>query len=307
MTERVSLVIPAYNAEGYIAEAIDSALAQDYPGLEVIVVDDGSTDSTGDELSRYANRIVVHHQPNAGQSAAMAAGWQLGGGDLLAYLSADDRLRPHAVRRAVEALRLLPETVLVYPDFDVIDARSQRLFTVQAPDFSRRSLFADFTCLPGPGALFRRSAYEQAGAWRTDLKQIPDLDFYLRLGLLGDFHRIPEVLADFRMHADSTTYSPAPYGHGEEPMIVVDSLFARALLPDDVIRWRRRTRANAHLLSASVHARAGRGWSAAKHVAASASSPSAQTPKKTASVALNYLEWQRARRRRRHRDLDAVS
>ncbi|KJC42513.1 hypothetical protein UP09_18630 [Bradyrhizobium sp. LTSP885] len=289
MSPKVSIVVPAFNAADYIAETIDSLLAQDYPDLEIVAVNDGSTDETGAILARYAGRIRVHRQANAGQSAAMAVGWNMTDGSLIGYLSADDRLRPTAVRRCVEELNARPDVVLVYPNFDVINERSRLLFTVKAPDFSHRALYGELHCLPGPGALFRRAAYEQAGPWRTDLRQIPDLDFLLRMALVGDFYHISEVLAEFRMHAQSTTYRAVAFERGEEPLAVIERLFARRDLPAEIRRWERQARANADLLSAAIHGRSGRAGIAIRRLVESFSYPQAAFSRKTLSHAITII------------------
>jgi glycosyltransferase involved in cell wall biosynthesis len=286
MSPKVSIVVPAYNADAYIAETIDSLLAQDYPDLEIVAVDDGSTDNTGAILTRYADRIKLHHQANAGQSAAMAAGWDLTDGSFIGYLSADDRLKPAAVRRCVEELDARPDVVLVYPDFDVIDESSRLLLTVKPPDFSRRALYGELHCLPGPGAIFRRSAYQKAGPWRTDLRQIPDLDFFLRMALEGDFYHLPEVLAEFRMHAQSTTYRAVAFARGEEPLSMIETLFARPDIPVDVRRWERMARANADLLSAAIHGRSGRAGIAIRRVLSSLTCPEAAFSRKTLGLVI---------------------
>jgi len=254
----VSLIVPAFNAADYVVEAIESLLVQDYPNVEIIVVDDGSTDGTGELAAGFGDRVKVHRQSNAGQSAAMATGWSMSKGEFIGYLSADDRLMPQAVRRCAEELASRPDIALVYPDFGIIDEKSVRQATVCPPDFSRRILYADLHCLPGPGALFKRSAYERAGPWRSDLRQIPDLEFFLRLGLEGDFHHLHEVLAEFRMHAGSTTYRIVPFECGEEPLKMVTSFLNRPDLPNDIRCWERSMRANALLLSAAIHGRSGR-------------------------------------------------
>ncbi|TPL07933.1 glycosyltransferase [Mesorhizobium sp. B2-4-14] len=270
---RVSLVVPAFNAAEYIGETIESLLVQDYPNLEITVVDDGSTDATSDIAATFSGKVKLHRQVNAGQSAAMTVGWAMSTGEVLGYVSADDRLRPAAIRRCVEELMARPEVVLVYPDFHIIDERSVLRSTLRPPDYSRRALFAKLHCLPGPGALFRRAAYEKAGSWRSDLRQIPDLDFFLRLGLQGSFHHLPAVLAEFRMHSASTTYRAVPFERGEEPQRMVDAFFRRHDLPDDIRRWERETRANASLLSAAIHGRSGRTGIALRRVAAAALHP----------------------------------
>jgi glycosyltransferase involved in cell wall biosynthesis len=286
MLPKVSIVIPAFNAADYIVETIDSLLAQDYPDLEIVAVDDGSTDATGAILARYEGRIRLRRQANAGQSAAMASGWNMTDGTFIGYLSADDRLKPTAVRRCAEELEAHSDVVLVYPDFEVIDERSQPLLTVKPPDFSRRALYGALHCLPGPGALFRRAAYERAGPWRTDLRQIPDLDFFLRMAIEGDFYHLPEVLAEFRRHSRSTTYRAVPFERGEEPLQVVESLFARPDLPVDIRRWERSARANADLLSAAIHGQSGRPGVAVWRLAASFAYPGAAFSRKTLGHAI---------------------
>lgn len=301
---RVSLVVPAYNAERHVGETIESLLAQDYDDLEIVAVDDGSTDGTGEVLERYADRITVCHQANAGQSAAMAAGWSLTRGEVIGYLSADDCLRPAAVRRVVEPLLTGSGIVCAYPDFDVIDTQSRRLSSVTAPEFSRRRLYADFVCLPGPGALVRRDAYESVGPWRTDLRQIPDLEFFLRLGLRGEFVRVPETLADFRMHPGSATYRPGSVARCEEPVAVVRDLLARPDLPADVRGWGREARASAHLLAATMHARARRPLSVLRHLALAAQAPRLLFSAKTVGVVATGAPGL-VRLRRRARDFVA--
>lgn len=255
---KVTLVVPVYNGEDYVAEALDSILAQDYANLEAIVVNDGSKDGTPDILARYADRMTVTMQANAGQSAALASGWRAASGALIGYLSADDRLAPSAISRSVAALMARPDAVLSYPDFNIIDENSSYVSVVTPHDYSRRTLYADLVCLPGPGALFRKEAYEKAGPWRSELRQVPDLDFFLRLALLGDFLHIPDVLADFRRHSGSTTYSKAPFERGEEPKIMLDTFFARPDLPSDISAWRSASYANGLLLASLIHGGSGR-------------------------------------------------
>ncbi|GGE39799.1 hypothetical protein GCM10007276_16390 [Agaricicola taiwanensis] len=251
----VSVIIPVFNGRAFIQDAIESVLSQDYPALELIVVDDGSTDDTIELVRPFLPRVTLLQQQNAGQSVALATGWAQASGILLGYLSADDLLRPGAITTIAKALTDAPQAVLGYPDFGLIDETSRATDQVITPDYDERRLIGQLHCLPGPGALFRRDAYERAGPWDPGLRQIPDLDFFLRMALLGPFVRVPHVLADYRIHAGATTYRPATPDRADEPLRVVDQYFGRTDLPDRIRRYHREAKANALLLSGVMHGR----------------------------------------------------
>lgn len=258
----VSIIIPAYNHANYLAQAIDSALAQS-PPVEVIVLDDGSTDHTRDVLTRYTGRIYWESQQNMGQAATLNKGWSLARGEFLGYLSADDVLAPEATRKCVAALLETPSAVAAYPDFNLIDPQSGVVRSVHAPDFEFRRALLGNECLPGPGAIFRRDAFLKAGGWNPAFRQMPDYDFWLRLGLHGEFIHVKEVLAGFRVHPDSQTYSVASTSRAEEPVTIISAIFADAHFPEAASTLRAPALANAHLFSAQLHLRAGRfsaGW-----------------------------------------------
>ena len=258
----VSIVIPAYNHAEFLAQAIDSVLAQSHP-VEVIVLDDGSTDHTREVLTRYTGRIYWETQQNMGQAATLNKGWNRAHGEFLGYLSADDVLAPEAVGKCVAALLETPSAVAAYPDFNLIDPQSGVVRSVHAPDFELCRALLGNECLPGPGALFRREAFLKAGGWNPAFRQMPDYDFWLRLGLHGEFIHVKEVLAGFRVHSGSQTYSVASPSRAEEPVTIISAILADAQLPAAASALRAPALANAHLFSSQLHLRAGRfsaGW-----------------------------------------------
>jgi glycosyltransferase involved in cell wall biosynthesis len=257
-TLRVSIVIPAYNHARYLDEAVESVLEQDYPAVELVVIDDGSTDNTREVLQKYAGRFQILRQDNSGQAATLNRGWQLASGDILGYLSADDMLRPRAVARAVAALAGNPRAVAAYPDFCLIDLSSAVIRTVRTDKFDYRRVLTEFNCPPGPGAFFRRSALQTAGGWNTALRQMPDFDFWLRLGLVGELIRIEEVLAGFRVHPGSLTFGVVEAARADEPIRIVAAILADPRLPADIAAMRDVAWANANIVSAQLHLRAGR-------------------------------------------------
>lgn len=254
----VSLVIPAYNHARYLDQAIRSVLDQDYPRVELIVIDDGSTDHTRAVLAPYTGRFHWETQPNAGQACTLNKGWRMGRGEILGYLSADDLLRPGCVRAAVETLEARPDIVLTYCDFELIDPHSRVVRTVRTAEFDYREMVVNLVCAPGPGVFFRRAAFQRAGDWDPALRQMPDYEYWLRLGLLGPFARIPRTLAAFRVHEGSATYSAAPPERAEEPVRILDGYFKLAGVPVPLRGEKARALSNALLVSAQLHLRSGR-------------------------------------------------
>lgn len=255
----VSIVIPAYNAGLYLREAIDSVLNQDYPNIELIVLDDGSTDGTADVLNSYPDEPFYREShANMGQSATMNKGWAMSRGDVLSYLSADDALLPVAVSEAVQALEERSEVMMVYGDYELMDNKSVAIRPVQAPDFDYRAMVADIVVQPGPGVFFRRICFERLGGWNTGLRQTPDYEYWLRLALMGPILRIPRPLARFRIHEESQSFHSTTVEKSDEVIRVLRSYFERNDLPPEIAALEARSLAMAHMTSARFHLRAGR-------------------------------------------------
>lgn len=259
----VSIVTPAYNQAEYLAETIESVLAQDYPNIEYIVLDDGSTDSTPEVLSRYGGRFRWERHDNMGQARTLNKGWAMSRGELIGYLSSDDLLMPDAISRLVETLVTAPDAVVAYGDFDLIDAHSHHLRTIQAEDFDLRRLTVDLVCQPGAGALFRRTVFEQTGGWQPHLHHVPDFDFWLRVAHYGRFVRVSHVLAAYRVHDGSSSFRPVSGARSMEIVHAVDAYWASANASTE----QRSAMASAYTLAARSHAQSGR-FGAALHCAA---------------------------------------
>lgn len=249
----VSVVIPAYNHGKYLDAAIRSILEQDYPRVELIVIDDGSTDNTREVLTKYEGRFHFESQPNMGQVATLNKGWLMSHGEILAYLSADDLLLQGAIRSAVRCLEENADAVLTYCDFNLIDPRSAFMRRVTTPEFDYREMLTKLLCPPGPGAFFTRSAFEKAGLWDASFRQMLDYEYWLRLGLCGRFIRMPLVLAAFRVHADSLTFTTSS---PDEPIKIIENFFKRTDISEEIKTLRNQALGNAYLVSAQLHFRA---------------------------------------------------
>lgn len=258
----VSLVIPAYNHANYLPQAIRSILAQDYPHVELIVIDDGSTDETENALAELGSQFAWISQSNMGQSKTLTRGWEMAKGDVLGYLSADDVLEPGAVSASVAALISTPGAVATYCDFNLLDPHSRIVRRVTLQEFHYDEMLAHVSCPVGPGAFFLRSAYLQSGPWNPCYQQMPDYDFWLRLGLYGTFVHLPQVLAGFRVHEGSQTYSIITPERAAEPVLIVTGVLNEGTAKHLDAGLRECALTNANLVSAQLHLRAGRFYSA---------------------------------------------
>ena len=254
----VSLVMPTFNQAEYLAGAIESVLAQTYPHIEFIVLDDGSTDDTPAVLRRYEGRLRTARHDNLGQAGTLNKGWSMSHGDILGYLSSDDVLKPTAVAESVQALRNEPDAIASYCDFELIDAYGRLVRPVTTQDFSARRLVEDLVCFPGPGAFFRRKAFEHCRGWNTSYRQVPDFDFWLRAQRLGHFVRIPISLAGYRIHEASASLGRIASARAEEIIDVVANYWRDNSTASSDARQIRASIAMSNLLAARSHFSAGR-------------------------------------------------
>lgn len=200
----VSVVIPTFDGRRWICDAIDSALAQTYTPVEVIVVDDGSSDDTHALLERrYGSRIRYRYQPNRGLPTARNVGLGLARGRYVQFLDADDLLHPDKLALQVDALERTPEYAVAFSDFASFDSDpAQHTPHRVAERFRRddvwRSLLAG-NFIVVHAALSRRDVLVAAGGFDEELSACEDYDLWLRLAARGcGFVHTPGVFALYR-------------------------------------------------------------------------------------------------------------
>jgi glycosyltransferase involved in cell wall biosynthesis len=204
---RVSIAINNYNYQRFVAEAIDSALAQRWPDLEVIVIDDGSTDDSWAVIQSYGDRIKAQRTANGGQGAAYNAGFAQCTGDWVLFLDSDDLLDPDAVARCMAAVRDEPRAAKVQFRLRTVDAAGGQLggfvpFRMHSGDVTptlRR--FGHYAGPPASGNFYRRSAIApyfpmEASAWRRASDTVP----YLLCAFHGPVISIDAALGSYRLH-----------------------------------------------------------------------------------------------------------
>lgn len=254
----VTLVTPTYNQSDFLAETMDCVLSQDYPALEYVVIDDGSTDDTQNVLARYEGRITSLRQGNIGQARTLNKAWGLARGKYLGYLSSDDLLHASAIRRMVEVLESDEHIVCAYPNADLIDSNSRVIKRSVCRPFVLEDLVVGQECHIGPGALFRRTAFEAVGGWRTDLKLAPDREFWMRLAQRGRIAFVDASLAGYRLHGRSLSFREVSEKASGEYLRVLDDYFRGGYLPESIVGRRAEAYARATLLIARNVLRSGR-------------------------------------------------
>jgi glycosyltransferase involved in cell wall biosynthesis len=201
----VSIVLPTHNGARYIAGAIASCLGQTYRNLELIVVDDGSTDDTAAQVELYGatdRRVrLVRHERNRRLPAALNTGFAAAAGDFLTWTSDDNAYRPEAIEQMVAFLEDRPDVDMVYTDCTLIDETGQVIGRLPAGE-PERLLSSDYNCV-GPCFLYRRRVRDAVGDYAEDLYLGEDYDYWLRAAhacCLRPWHR---DLYYYRMHHDS--------------------------------------------------------------------------------------------------------
>ncbi len=203
----VSVVTPAYNQGQFLNDTIESVLSQDYPFIELYVINDGSTDNTENLLKEYNGRIKWETQANMGQTSTINKGWRLTNGQIITWLNSDDTFLPGAVRHAVDYLNQHPDTGIVFGDSMFTKADGTHLErTRPVPEFNYKQFVKNCeNPISQPSAFIRREVVQKVGELDPGFYYFMDWDFWLRAGLRFKIDHIPELWSTYRIHADSKT------------------------------------------------------------------------------------------------------
>jgi glycosyltransferase involved in cell wall biosynthesis len=195
----ITTIIPVYNGERYLAEAIGSVLRQTYQPVEIIIVDDGSTDGSAVVARALGARVRYCYQANRGIGAARNAGTDMATGNYLAFLDADDMWTPEKLKRQVEAVER-------DPSLDMVFGHVQQFVSPDLPGHLRQRLRCPSYSLPGrlPGAmLVARDAFSRVGYFNSAVGEV--VDWILRAQELGLRSTVlPEVVLRRRLHSTNT-------------------------------------------------------------------------------------------------------
>ena len=204
----VSVIIPSLNGAHFLPPTLESVLRQDYPKLECIVVDGGSTDGTLDILRKYGRQLKWSSEPDNGPPDAINKGWKIATGEFLAWLNADDLWAPGAVSTAVSYFMEHPEVDVLYGDCGIIDQNGEPIAVASVRDWNLRYAVEHCDHIIYQAASFmRRSILERVG-WLWP-KLCHDHELWLRISLMGGkIQRVPALLAYARHHSGNLGYRP---------------------------------------------------------------------------------------------------
>lgn len=212
LNPKVSIIIPVYNGSDYIKKAIDSALAQDYDNLEIIVVNDGSTDETEKICKSYEDKILYFKKENGGVSTALNLGISKMNGEYFSWLSHDDKYYPNKISKQIEYLNTYSknEKIVLYSDYDVIDSQD-KLLGHAIKDHEMLEKKVEYGLLRGSvngiTLLIPKSAFDECGVFDENLRCTQDYDLWKKMMSKYLFVHQPEILSCTRVHnsQDSVT------------------------------------------------------------------------------------------------------
>lgn len=212
-TPTISVLMSVYNGEKYLAEAVESILAQTLADFELIVIDDGSSDRSLAMLQRYAAkdpRVRLTSRPNQGLTRTLNEALAQARGEFIARMDSDDVARPDRFENQVRFLREHPEVICTGGYFELIDGEGRLLTCLKPPTDDaeiQRQALAGHGSICHPTAMIRHEALKRINGYDTDFKTAQDLDLWLRLGEVGKLANIATPVLRFRLHESSVSES----------------------------------------------------------------------------------------------------
>jgi glycosyltransferase involved in cell wall biosynthesis len=213
-SELVSIVIPVYNSEKYLEECLDSVISQTYQNIEIIAVDDGSTDSSPEILKKYSDNVIVLSQKNGGLASALNFGISKINGYWFKWFSPDDVMFPYTIETLVDAAKKYSD-IIIYSNWEIIDEKGKKLREFYESNYNELSNFEyNVRLLDGQQinvntTLIPSSLFEKCNIQKLDDPVAIDYDFFLRSAILyhAEFHLLENSLIKYRIHSNQLSHT----------------------------------------------------------------------------------------------------
>ncbi|MBI5370445.1 MAG: glycosyltransferase [Sphingobacteriales bacterium] len=250
----VTVITPAYNQGEFLRDTIESVLSQNYPHIELYVLNDGSTDNTEAILKEYTGRIRWETQTNMGQTATINKGWRNTKGSIITWLNSDDTYLPGAVKAGVDYLLAHPETGIVFADSVFTDAAGNHLNrTRPVPPFDYLQFVTGCeNPISQPSSFIRREVMEKAGELDPSFYYFMDWDFWLRAGLCTKIDHTDGVWSTYRLHAESKTVSQSKKA-APELIYMYGKYFSMGNIPAGIRKLEKKARMNMYFTCGSYY------------------------------------------------------
>jgi len=202
---KISIVTVSYNQADYVEENIRSVIDQNYPNVEHIVIDAGSTDGTLDILARYDEQIDWTSEPDKGQSDGLNKGFRKASGDIIGWINSDDMLAPNALFRVANYFKDHPEEIAVVGDQEIIDAQGLPVSVTKSRAYSFEYLLNHAQATTQNSLFFKRSVLDKTGYLDESLHYVMDHDLFIRISQVRQIPYLPVTLAGYRLQPASKT------------------------------------------------------------------------------------------------------
>lgn len=210
----VSIITPSFNQAQFLKYTIQSVLSQDYPNLEYIIVDGGSTDGSLEIIQQYAGQLAWWvSEPDQGQTHAINKGFSHARGEIFAWLNSDDTYLPGTVSQAVQSLLSHPDVAMVYADANLVDDQGNIIGRFPSRQTDLQRLLRGSVHIPQQTTFFQSRYWKQVGPLDPSFHFAMDYDLWVRLAKLAPLLYVPGLWANFRLHGQgkSTTMDDRCY------------------------------------------------------------------------------------------------
>lgn len=202
----VSIVTPSYNQAGYLEETIKSVLSQDYPDIEYIIVDGGSTDGSLEIIQRYSDQLAWWvSEADQGQADAINKGFLHASGEVYAWLNSDDTYLPGAIKSAISYLSIHPEVAMVYADANLVDDRGNILGRFPAQQTNLKRMLRGSVHIPQQTTFYKADIWKEVGGLDPSFYFAMDYDLWVRIAKITAPVYINQLWANFRLHGSGKT------------------------------------------------------------------------------------------------------
>ena len=205
MYPKISIVTVSYNQVEFIEDNIRSVINQNYPNIEHIIIDAGSTDGTIEILKKYDKYINWISEPDNGQSDGLNKGFKKATGDIIGWINSDDKLAESALDRVVKFFQRNPDEIAVVGDIQLISEKGKKVRVIKGKSYEYKKMLEVERGVTQPSTFFKQLVFKKIGYINTSYHYAMDFDFFLRMSSIKSIPHIDKTLAEFRLQPNAKT------------------------------------------------------------------------------------------------------